>query len=184
MMKQINNGFAEYYYLLEDGRLYDAKADKIKEPNKEHIYTMRTVENKKKRVALKTIYRLVYNKIYCIDNITDIDDEVWKEIDHTNGLYLISSKGRIKSLQGYEAIILKSFNNNGYCRADIVSEGKRQSKLVHRLVAAAFLPFPENIDMQLHHVDFNKCNNAADNLVWLTPAAHAALHKDHKEGDN
>ena len=87
----------------------------------------------------------------------------------------------MKSLQGYEAIILRSFNNNGgYARVDIVENGKCQTKLIHRLVAAAFLPLPEKIDMQLHHKDFNKNNNAADNLEWLTAAEHA---KKHCEGD-
>ena len=35
---------------------------------------------------------------------------------------------------------------------------------------------PNSIDMQLHHKDFNKHNNSADNLEWLTPAAHSKIH--------
>lgn len=35
---------------------------------------------------------------------------------------------------------------------------------MHRLVAAAFLPIPEDINMQLHHIDFDKANNNAENL--------------------
>ena len=49
-----------------------------------------------------------------------------------------------------------------------MQHGVRYSKLVHRLVAASFLPLPEKIDMQLHHIDFNKNNNSANNLEWLT----------------
>ena len=108
----------------------------------------------------------------------------WKEIDDTKGLYYISNKGRVKSLQGYEATILKPFNNQGgYARVDIVESGRRCTKLIHRLVAAAFLPLPEKIDMQLHHKDFDKDNNAADNLEWLNAAAHAEKHKEHKDSE-
>ncbi len=180
-MKQVNHGYAEYYYLLQDGSLYNAAADSTVKQSSKHTYMMKTEDNQRKKVSLKTLYRLVYGRQYCIDKTENLDNETWKEIDGTEGLYYISNKGRVKSLQGYEAIILRSFNNNGgYARVDIVENGKRQTKLIHRLVAAAFLPLPEKIDMQLHHKDFNKNNNAADNLEWLTAAEHA---KKHCEGD-
>ena len=112
-------------------------------PSDKHTYMLRTTDNERKKVSLKTLYKLVYNKPYSKDNIDNIDNEEWKDIDDTDHLYQISSKGRVKSLQGYEAIVLKSFHNqSGYARVDIVEDGKRQTKLVHRLVAAAFLPFP------------------------------------------
>ena len=38
---------------------------------------------------------------------------------------------------------------------------------------------PQKLDMQLHHKDFNKNNNAADNLQWLTPVAHIEKHNKH-----
>jgi len=178
-MKQINNGYADYYYLLRNGSLYNANTKKITQPNKEHIYVLRTTDNKRKKIALKTLYKLVYNETYCKDSITDLDNEHWKVIDDTEGLYYISDKGRVKSLQGYEAIILKnSYNNRGYARVDIIESGKRYTKLIHKLVAAAFLPLPEKFDMQLHHKDFNKKNNAADNLEFLTAADHAKKHSE------
>ena len=67
-------------------------------------------------------------------------------------------------------------NQHGYVRVDMKQKGERKSKLVHRLVAEYFLPFPERLDMQLHHKDFNKQNNAVDNLVWMTPSDHKQLH--------
>ena len=83
-------------------------------------------------------------------------------------------------MQGYEAIVLRPYTNQSdYERVDITQYDQRRSVLVHRLVAAAFLPLPESIDMQLHHKDFNKHNNAADNLEWLTPAAHIQKHIEH-----
>lgn len=142
-MKQVNNGYADYYYLLEDGSLYNAAANQLIKISDKHNYILRTTENTRKKVSLKTLYKLVYNKSFSLDNIQNLNDEQWKEIDYTDGQYFISNKGRVKSLQGYKAIILKAFvNQRGYARVDIVENGKRQTRLIHRLVAAAFLPFP------------------------------------------
>lgn len=181
-MKQVNHGYADYYYLLEDGSLYNAATDQMAKPSSKHTYMIRTANNDRKKLSLKTLYKLVYNRPYSKDSIENLENEEWKEIEETEGLYFISSKGRVKSLQGYETIILKAFNNqSGYARVDIIEGGKRQTKLIHRLVAAAFLPLPQKLEMQLHHKDFDKDNNAADNLEWLTPAAHAEKHKKHNE---
>lgn len=184
-MKQINNGFKEYYYLKEDGTILDTAADKLIKANEQHLFCLKTEGNSKKKIALRTLYKKVFGKQYCIDKIEDLDNEQWKEVDDTEGIYIVSNKGRVKSLQGYEAAILKPYNNQGgYARVDIMVEGKRQSKLVHRLVAAAFVPLPEKLDMQLHHKDFNKDNNAADNLEWLTPAAHSKKHSERSKEAN
>lgn len=182
LMKQLNNGYANYYYLLEDGSLFNAFINKTIQPSNKHMYVIRTVNNDRKKVSLKTLYKLVYNKPYSKDNIKTLKNQLWKEIEQTEGLYYISNKGRVKSLQGYETIILKAFHNQqGYSRVDIVENGKRQTKLIHRLVAAAFLPLPQKLEMQLHHKDFNKDNNEADNLEWLSPAEHAEKHKNNIE---
>lgn len=185
-MIQVNHGFKEYYYLKEDGTILDTAADKVIEPNQQHLFCLKTEDGSNKKIALSTLYRALYNKKYCNDKVVDLDGEQWKVIDDTEGIYIVSNKGRIKSLQGYEAVVLKPYNNKyGYARVDIIVEGKRQSKLVHRLVAAAFLEPPQKIDMQLHHKDFDKSNNAADNLCWLTTTAHAKIHAEHnkKEGE-
>lgn len=183
-MQQVNNGYKDYYYLTEDGIVYDASSDKQIKPDHRHMFTLRTVDNKSKRVALSTLYKLVYNKKFCIDNIPSLDQEEWKDIDAA-GLYKISNKGRIKSMNGYEAILLKPYTNkSGYLRVDIIDQGKRYSKLLHRLVAAAFLPFPESIDYQLHHKDFDKKNSAADNLEWLSATDHAKKHQERRKNTN
>lgn len=49
---------------------------------------------------------MAYNKEFCIDNIKNLFNEEWHEIQGTNGKYLISNCGRVKSLCGYIAILL------------------------------------------------------------------------------
>ena len=176
-MKQINHGYAEWYYLLEDGSIYNAKTQQTIKPSDKHTYILRTADNHRKKVSLRPLYKLVYNKVFCEDVVQDLENEVWKEIDDTQGLYYISNMGRCKSLKGYKSIILKPFYNKcGYARVDIVENGKRETRLLHRLVAAAFLPYPKTLKMQLHHKDFDKTNNAVDNLIWLSSADHYKIH--------
>lgn len=178
-MKQINGEFEEYYYLTDDCIVYNAETGQYIKPDNKHQYKLKTTDNEYKKVSQRTLYKEVYNKHYCKDNTINIDNEEWKEIVGTEGKYYISNQGRIKSYQGYEAIILRPYSNkSGYLRVDIKEDGKRQSKLVHRLVAAAWLPMPERLDLQLHHKDFNKNNNAADNLEFLAAAEHMKKHRE------
>lgn len=185
-MIQIGREYKDYYYLLDDGNIYNAKIKRIIKPDKRNQYKLKTIHDKYKSISAKILFESIYNKPYCKDNIQNLKDEEWKEILDTNKHYYISNKGRVKSLQGYNAIILKPYSNReGYNRVDIVQNGKRNSKLVHKLTAAAWLPMPPQIDYQIHHKDFNKNNNAVDNLEYLSASEHAKKHAEHrKELDN
>ena len=178
-MIQLNNGYADYYYLKEDGAIYNAATGKLLEPDSKHLYKLKLKDKGYKKVSIRTLYKALYNKPFCYDDIEDLENEQWKEITGTDGYYLISNMGRINSLQNYDAIILKPYSHQyGYQRVDIVEDGKRVSKLVHKLTAAAWLPMPPQIDYQLHHKDFDKRNNAAANLEYLSAAAHAKKHSE------
>lgn len=142
-MIQINNGYADYYYLKEDGSIYNAATGKLLKPDSKRLYKLKCKGEGHKKVSIRTLYKALYNKPFCHDTIEDLEHEEWKEIAGTEGYYLISNMGRIKSLQCYDAIILKPYSNqHGYQRVDIIQDGKRQSKLVHKLTAAAWLPMP------------------------------------------
>ena len=95
--------------------------------------------------------------------------EVWKEIEGTNGMYQVSNLGNVKSFTRIKKGGLLKFGHfsNGYLFAHIRINGKRRSYLVHRLVASAFLPNPQNLP-QVNHKDENKTNNRVDNLEWCT----------------
>lgn len=99
-------------------------------------------------------------------------DETWKVIPKTNGFYLVSNLGRIKSLKKNAStggIILKlGLHPKGYLRIGITYDsGKRIMKSVARLVGMAFIPNPEN-KSQINHIDGVKTNNTVSNLEWVS----------------
>lgn len=184
-MVNLKKPFKNCYYLCEDGTIYNSETEKTVKPDKKHRFYLWTEEGNKKYISQRKLYRQLYNKEYCINNIDNLENEQWKEVIGTKGKYFVSNQGRIKSYQRYKAAILKPYTNQGgYLRVDIDIEGSRRSVLVHRLVAAAFLSLPERIDLQLHHKDFDKKNNAADNLEWLTATEHGKKHSERRTKEN
>ena len=97
--------------------------------------------------------------------------EIWKDIEGYQGIYQVSSLGKVKSLNFNHAKkekILKPFSNkDGYLRVNLCKEGKSKQYLVHRLVAKVFIPNPEN-KPEVNHKDEDKTNNKVENLEWMT----------------
>jgi hypothetical protein len=110
-------------------------------------------------------------------------DEIWAEIDGTEGRYSVSSAGRVRanwcsrpdrSLNAQvridkQRILTPWVETTGYPR---VSLGRSRRVYVHRLVAAAFLPNPENLP-QVDHIDGDRANSKVENLRWVTPKQNA-----------
>lgn len=91
--------------------------------------------------------------------------EDWKDIQGFDG-YQVSNEGRVKSLKFGKERILKSWKvENGYLIVRLYKDGKRVWKLVHRLVAEAFIPNPQNLP-EVNHKDENKSSNIVENLEW------------------
>lgn len=92
--------------------------------------------------------------------------EVWKDIEGYEGLYQVSSFGRVHSL--YKNIILKGVKaTGGYTIVNLSKNGSTSTKTIHRLVAQVFIPNPEN-KPEVNHIDEDKSNNRVDNLEWMT----------------
>lgn len=100
--------------------------------------------------------------------------EIWKDIEGYEGLYQVSNLGRVKSLskkRGFgeqkEKVLKPWITNLGYCTVTLYKNSLSQIKRVHRLVAEAYIPNPENKET-VNHIDGNKQNNTVENLEWNT----------------
>lgn len=94
--------------------------------------------------------------------------EVWKDIEGYEGLYQVSSLGRVKSLRfGKERILKAGKDKGGYLMVNLCKNSKTKMYKVHRLVAQAFIPNPDGLQC-INHKDENKTNNCVDNLEWCT----------------
>ena len=105
--------------------------------------------------------------------------EIWRDVVGYDGRYKVSSKGRVKSIERtversdgfFNVVPSKMFaltkDNMGYYTVRLTKNGICKSKLVHKLVAEAFIDNPMGYKY-VNHIDENKTNNKVDNLEWCS----------------
>ena len=99
-----------------------------------------------------------------------MEEEIWKDIKGFEGQYRISSFGRLEHYsKRFGWNILKNTNKKvSYFSVILINrQGKNLSTRLHRLVAEAFIPNPNNYPT-INHIDGNKQNNNVENLEWCT----------------
>lgn len=101
-------------------------------------------------------------------------NEGWRPVPGYEGIYEVSNLGRVRSLdrikrngRGMKGRIVKlqEHPKTGYVAIGLYKDGTEKMTLVHRLVALAFIPNPDNLP-EINHKDEDKTNNKADNLEW------------------
>ena len=127
-------------------------------------------KKRSKRTLRYEYYKLAYAALMlCYPlGLENLEGEIWKTIPYGNGDYEVSTCGRVKSFKHHEVKIMKpSLHNCGYLCVELFENGKAKKCKIHRLVAEAFIPNPENKPM-VDHIFNNKFDNYFENLRWVT----------------
>lgn len=105
--------------------------------------------------------------------------EEWRDIAGYEGLYQVSNLGRVRSLDRRvkhnslgsifcRGCLMRPCNNRyGYPTVNLSKDGGKKRFTIHRLVAQAFIPNPNNLP-EINHKDEGRTNNHVDNLEWCT----------------
>ena len=136
------------------------------------LFDYQNIINKKVNVIDKQIINIELN----LNEEITIGDFKGKKIDnYTN--YLISKNGQVYSTKTNK-IKIPEINQNGYCRIELCNDGKKKF-YIHRLVAEAYIPNPNNYE-QVNHIDLNKHNNNMENLEWCNGIMNMQHNADNK----
>lgn len=104
----------------------------------------------------------------------DLEGEIWK--DYCFG-YKVSNKGRIMNTKTYKTpVLLRPYKKaNGYLQVDFKTDGIKNKKYVHRMVAECFIDNIYNYTT-VDHIDGNKENNCVENLQWCDLDVNVKKH--------
>ena len=94
--------------------------------------------------------------------------EEWRAVPGYEGLYEVSNIGNVRNVRKNTLLRLTK-TNNGYIRVGLCKNGIKTGLRVHRLVAQAFIPNPNNLP-QVNHKNEDKSDNSVDNLEWCDQA--------------
>jgi hypothetical protein len=103
--------------------------------------------------------------------------EEWRPVKGFEGLYEVSSLGKIKKLSTDHITDTPIYSWGNYKNYTLIKDGKKTGRMIHRMVAEAFIPNPENKPL-VNHKNFIKQDNRLENLE-LVAASENSYHAHH-----
>ncbi len=95
-----------------------------------------------------------------------MQNEIWLDVPGFPG-YQVSNAGRVKSFRSGERILKQCNDSYGYPTVVLCGPTGKRTKTIHRLVALAFIPNPDN-KPEIDHINTNRMDNRVENLQWVT----------------
>ena len=113
------------------------------------------------------IINLIFNFMFNNFTDTELSHEQWRDIDGYDGMYQVSSFGRVRSLKFGKVRVMRTTTNLcGYLSVGLSKDGKQKLFLVHRLVAQAFIANDNILNNEINHRNEIKTDNRVSNLEW------------------
>jgi NUMOD4 motif-containing protein/HNH endonuclease len=114
--------------------------------------------------------------------------EIWKPVPHKpfDKKYIVSNLGNVKPIKKSKFSHMRGdflkpgVGARGYAFVTLYYNRQNKQTSVHRMVAYAFLGNPSEGKTIVCHLDDNKLNNRADNLIWSDPAGNMRHMVEHR----
>lgn len=119
-------------------------------------------------------------KLNCVK---ECDVEFWADVVGYEGFYQVSNLGNIRAINYHNQGVVRNLKTNlvaGYPHTILKINGEARNVHVHRLVAEAFIPNPDN-KQYVNHKNGDRQDNRVENLEWVT-CSENTLHKFHSLG--
>lgn len=172
----VHNGHSRWECQCKCGNLSYRETSFLTNPNKHHACTKcvkGAIERPKKAAKLKKSDEAKRNNAQLLNDFKANGEEFRRVIGFDK--YYIGSKGHLFSYQmGYPRLMSLCLDSKErYYMVTLSKKGKTYKKLIHRLVAEAFIPNPNNLP-EVNHINFNEKDNRAENLEWCDDSYNTA----------